>query len=292
MSAFPVTSVTLIAKIKDLGPERDSAEWVRFWDSYSLAIRNFAALKGGEENADDIVMAVLGKLVDVLRDGRYVPEKGRFHSYLATMIVNEVRMAHRRESVRGGGMKVSLDAQRFDDGESTFADTIAAPEISHDEMDADWRKAVLQSAVEHVLTRTALSERDRAVYRAYVQQELPIAEVAEKFGLSRNSVSQIKTRIERRIIAFGRELVEREDGLNAADGRRSQYGEAKRHGQEDKKDARSFARKSRARFVAGTEVAEEPQSRMRGHDLAARRHCPEVGREGGCHPQRQGGFHF
>lgn len=217
MSAFPVTSVTLIAKIKDLGPERDSAEWVRFWDSYSLAIRNFAALKGGEENADDIVMAVLGKLVDVLRDGRYVPEKGRFHSYLATMIVNEVRMAHRRESVRGGGMKVSLDAQRFDDGESTFADTIAAPEISHDEMDADWRKAVLQSAVEHVLTRTALSERDRAVYRAYVQQELPIAEVAEKFGLSRNSVSQIKTRIERRIIAFGRELVEREGGRNVAD---------------------------------------------------------------------------
>ena len=45
MSAFPVTSVTLIAKIRNLGPENDSAEWVRFWDSYSLAIRNFAAIK-------------------------------------------------------------------------------------------------------------------------------------------------------------------------------------------------------------------------------------------------------
>ena len=88
MSAFPVTSVTLIAKIRNLGPENDSAEWVRFWDSYSLAIRNFAAIKGGEENADDIVMSVLGKLVEVLRDGHYVPEKGKFHSYLATMIVS------------------------------------------------------------------------------------------------------------------------------------------------------------------------------------------------------------
>ena len=69
MSAFPVTSVTLIQKIKSLSPGEDSAEWVRFWDAYSGAIRTFAARKGGEENADDIVMTVLGKLVDVLRQG-------------------------------------------------------------------------------------------------------------------------------------------------------------------------------------------------------------------------------
>ena len=92
MSAFPVTSVTLIQKIKTLAPGEDSAAWVRFWDSYSLAIRQFAALKGGEANADDIVMTVLGKLVEVLRTGQYTPEKGAFHSYLATMIVNEVHM--------------------------------------------------------------------------------------------------------------------------------------------------------------------------------------------------------
>ena len=68
MSGFPVTSVTLIAKIKELSPGEDSAAWVRFWDTYSLAICQFAAMKGGEDNADDIVMVVLGKLVDVLRE--------------------------------------------------------------------------------------------------------------------------------------------------------------------------------------------------------------------------------
>lgn len=210
MSSFPVTSATLIAKIRNLGPGKDSAEWVRFWDAYSIAIRNFAVLKGGEENADDIVMTVLGKLVDVLREGRYVSEKGKFHSYLATMIVNEVRMAHRRESARGGGRKVSLDAKGPDDSDNPIAVTLAAPETSPEEIDADWRNAVLQSAVEHVLTKTALSTRDREIYRAYAQQGMPIGEVAEKFGVSRNSVSQIKTRIERRIVAFGRELAERE----------------------------------------------------------------------------------
>ena len=55
MSSFPVTSVTLIAKIKNLSPGEDSAAWVRFWDTYQGAIRQFAALKGGEANADDIV---------------------------------------------------------------------------------------------------------------------------------------------------------------------------------------------------------------------------------------------
>ena len=106
MSAFPVTSVTLIAKIKNLAPGVDSAAWVRFWDTYQGAIRAFAALKGGEQNADDIVMTVLGKLVEVLRSGQYAPEKGSFHSYLATMIVNEVHMAHRRTSF-GRGTRAS-----------------------------------------------------------------------------------------------------------------------------------------------------------------------------------------
>ena len=160
-ASFPLTSVTLIAKIKQLSPGEDSSAWVRFWNSYSLAIRQFAAMKGGEANADDIVMTVLGKLVDVLRTGQYSPEKGRFHSYLATMIVNEVHMAHRKEMARAGDRKVSLDAGGEDESSSALMDTLAAPEDSPESIDADWRQAVLKSAVEHVLTKTALSDRDR-----------------------------------------------------------------------------------------------------------------------------------
>ena len=210
MSTFPVTSVTLIQKIKTLAPGEDGAAWVRFWDTYSLAIRRFAALKGGEANADDIVMTVLGKLVNVLRDGQYTPEKGAFHSYLATMIVNEVHMQHRKDLVRKADQHLSIDAPvggNEDGGDRTLADTLQTTVTPADMYEDDWRQAVLASAVEHVLTKTALSDRDRAVYRAYVQEGRPIGEVAAEFRLSRNSVSQIKTRIERRIVAVGRELV-------------------------------------------------------------------------------------
>jgi len=208
-AVFPPTSVTMIAKIKDLGPGADSDQWVRFWNMYSLAIRQFAAFKGGEENADDIVMQVLGKLVEVLRTGQYTPDKGRFHSYLATMIVNEVRMTHRRNQARADDRKVSMDAtSTSEDGGDTdaLADTLAAPEDSQEQIDADWRKAILKSATEHVLTKTALSERDRAVYRAYALEERDIGDVAKEFGISRNYVSQIKIRIDKRIVAFGKEL--------------------------------------------------------------------------------------
>ena len=210
MSSFPATSVTLIQKIKTLAPGEDGAAWVRFWDAYSLAIRRFAALKGGEANADDIVMTVLGKLVSVLREGQYTPERGAFHSYLATMIVNEVHMQHRKDLVRKTDQHLSIDAPIGGDGDGgdmTLADTLQTTVTPADMYEDDWRQAVLASAVEHVLTKTALSDRDRAVYRAYVQEGRPIGEVAAEFRLSRNSVSQIKTRIERRIVAVGRELV-------------------------------------------------------------------------------------
>jgi len=215
-ASFPVTSVTLIAKIKNLAPGEDSAAWVRFWDTYQGAIRQFAAFKGGEENADDIVMQVLAKLVDVLRSGQYSPEKGKFHSYLATMIVNEVYMAHRKNLARAGDRKVSLD-ETGGSGEtegSSLAETLVAPGLpTAESIDDDWRKAILQSAVTHVLNHTALSDRDRNIYREYVQEGVEIGEVAKKYGISRNYVSQIKVRIEKRIVAVGREMIEGEKNI-------------------------------------------------------------------------------
>ena len=196
MSTFPPTSVSLIAKIKELPPGEDGAAWARFWELYAPAMRAFAAFKGGADNADDIVMSVFGKLVDVLRSGKFDPAKGSFHSYLAAMIYNEVHMQHRKDQVRMADAHVPLD--------ETLAESLAAP--SSEEVDADWRRAILQAATEHVLTKTALSDRDRAVYAFYVQEGHSIEETAAKFRQTRNNVSQIKSRIEKRIAAIGREM--------------------------------------------------------------------------------------
>ncbi len=196
MSTFPETSFTLLAKIKDLPPGEDGAAWARFWELYAPAMRAFAVFKGGAAAADDIVMSVFGKLVDVLRSGQFDPKKGSFHSYLATMLYNEVHMQHRKDEVRKADAHVPLD--------ETLVENLAAPDAGT--VDADWKRAILQAATEHVLTKTALSERDRAVYAFYVQEGHSIEETAARFRLTRNNVSQIKTRIEKRITAIGREM--------------------------------------------------------------------------------------
>lgn len=198
-NAFPVTSITLIQKFQTMPPGGDEAHWVRFWDLYAPAMRQFAVWKGGEKNADDIVMKVLEKLVDVLRQGKYDPASGRFHSYLATMISNEVHMQHRKDEVRRQDDHVTIDSGLSETLLDNGADAA-------EQLDADWQRAVLAAAVEHVLTKSALSDRDRKVYRAYVQENKPIEEVASEFGITRNLVSQIKVRIERRIAVIGREL--------------------------------------------------------------------------------------
>ena len=203
MRTFPPTSVSLIAKIKDLPPGEDGAAWARFWELYAPAMRAFAVFKGGASNADDIVMSVFGKLVEVLRGGQFDPSKGSFHSYLAAMIYNEVHMQHRKDEVRKSDAHVPLD--------ETLVENLAAR--STGDVEADWQRAVLQAATEHVLTKTALSERDRDVYRFYVQERHAIEEVAEKFHITRNSVSQIKTRIEKRIATIGREMAAAADRI-------------------------------------------------------------------------------
>ena len=55
-------------------------------------------------------------------------------------------------------------------------------------------------------TKTALSAQSKAVYRAYVIDERPIGEVAAEFNIPRNSVSQIKTRVERLVSAIENEF--------------------------------------------------------------------------------------
>ena len=109
MSTFPETSFTLLEKIGRLPPGQDEAAWQRLWELYTPALRQFVVWKGGERHADDIVQSVLAKLVDVLRSGQYRAERGRFHSYLATMAINEIGMQHRKDVARQQDRHVPID---------------------------------------------------------------------------------------------------------------------------------------------------------------------------------------
>ena len=198
MANFPDTPVSLLVRLaSDRTGIRDEAGWTRLFELYAPAIKAFAEERGGEGESEDVVQEIFMRLAEVLREGRVKVggDAGKFRRYLATLVRNELVSRWRRRTARGEDVRVSFDDPGA--GIEVSVDSDAATIV-----DVKWRLARRKAAEEWVLTKTALSAQSKAVYRAYVLDERPIGEVAAEFGIPRNSVSQIKTRVERLIAAI------------------------------------------------------------------------------------------
>ena len=195
MSAFPDTPKTLLSRMAAQVTGESEASWVRFFDLYQPVIRKFAEYVGAKGEAEDVVQDVFVKLVEVFRKGAYKPDRGRFRAYLATLIRREVVNRWHKAQVRAADRQISLD-------NDDFPVEVAVPSETAAIIDAKWLQARRSAAIEHVLTKTALAQQSKDIYRAYVLEERPIGEVAKSFGVPNNSVSQIKTRVERMITDY------------------------------------------------------------------------------------------
>lgn len=204
MANFPDTPVSLLVHIAS---ERtgmcDEAAWTRLFELYAPAIRAFAEEHGGAGEEEDVVQEIFLRLVGILRDGKVKVggDAGKFRRYLTTLIRNELVSRWRRRQARGGDQVVSLDDPAAGMELGVGPETAAL-------IDAKWRVARRKAAVGWALTKTALSAQSKMVYRAYVIEGRPIGEVASTFGISRNSVSQIKTRVERMVAAIEAEFAD------------------------------------------------------------------------------------
>ncbi len=193
MSSFPTTSTTLLAKLAERESGIDQAEWNRFFSLYYPVMVEFARARGAGDDSEDVVQEVLADLVKVFQTGRYARGKGRFKSYLATMLRNELISRFRRMQAKS----------RVDGRARTPAAPLPAPPAapSADDMPA-WNLARHRAAVEHVLTRTAISEQSRQIYRELLTTGDSCAKVARRMNLPAATVRQVKSRVSRMIAAF------------------------------------------------------------------------------------------
>ena len=201
-SIFPDTPVTLLARIavEATGHATDEASWTRLFGLYAPAIRAFAEHMGTPSaDSEDVVQEIFAKLVDALRAGGYSTEAGRFRCYLATMIRHTLISRWRKAQVRV--TCVPIECVSEDELPALSSETEA-------QLDAKWRLARHEAAIEHALTKTALSQQSREIYRAYVLEGQPIGEVATRFDVPRNTVAQVKTRVNRMIAAIEAEYDE------------------------------------------------------------------------------------
>ncbi len=202
MATFPDTPATLLARIavQATGQQTDEAAWIRLFNLYAPAIRKFAEFQGTPAaDSEDVVQEIFLRLVAVLSKGRYSADAGRFRCYLATLVRNELVSRWRKARARVASVPI--------DGIPDELLPSLPPEAAA-LLDAKWRLARHEAAVEHALTKTALSARSREIYRAYVLEERPIDEVSARFGVPRNTVAQVKTRVNRMVASLEAEYGE------------------------------------------------------------------------------------
>ena len=199
MSLFPLTSLTLLQKLAVEKTGGNEADWVRFFNLYTPAIRRFVEWNDHVHDPDDVVQEVYLKLVEIIRSGKYDPDKARFRTFLALLIRRQLITLYRQDQARHVADRCSID---------DWAEELAVPAEQQDQVDLSWAKAKHEAAVEHVLTKVAMKQQSRDIYRAYVVENRPIEEVSATLGVSPEIIYKVKNRVNKMIEAVELEYAE------------------------------------------------------------------------------------
>ena len=232
MAEIPTTSTTLL---RDLAQDSQHARWGEFVARYRPMMEAFMRERFPTLEADDVIQETLIELIRVFPIYHYSPkEKGHFHNYLTgilrhralRMMGEEQRRAKLAEEMRrvrdnapyqNGivGRAACPQAAAAGNGNAPYWDggtgRAACPQAAETD-DEEWRHSLLEIALQQLLADESIHERTRLVFaRVAVNGEKP-DEVAAAFGITRNAVDQMKSRMMARL----KELVaalEKADGV-------------------------------------------------------------------------------
>lgn len=183
MLAQTTTHATLLARLRGGG---DHAAWREFCGRYDELIRGFARRQGvvGAE-ADDVVQDVMLALTKAMPGFAYDPSRGKFRSYLKTVVLRAIWARSRQKSGAVPLGEVSASAAPGDEASAEGP------------WEAEWRQYHLRRAMGPV--RAEFGATDLAAFEAYAQQGREASEVARELGISVERVYQAKSRVLRRL---------------------------------------------------------------------------------------------
>ena len=139
------------------------------------------------------------KLVEIIRAGKYDSDKARFRTFLALLIRRQLITLYRQDQARHVADRCSIDE---------LTEEPSVPSEQQTQVDLSWAKAKHEAAVEHVLTKVAMKQQSREIYRAYVLENRPIDEVSATFGVTPDIIYKVKNRVNKMIEAVEMEYAE------------------------------------------------------------------------------------
>lgn len=197
MSQTPDTSITLL---KDLASGTANARWTEFFHRYEQPMRTYLRARYPSVDEDDVLQETLLALTKALPDYHYTPdEKGHFRNYLMRIVRNKAVDAVRK-SVAHAKAREALESG-LQDGQSR-EDPAESEELNA------WRESAAEAAIEQLMANPAISATTREVFRHAVLMHEPAASVAQAFGMTRDNVDQIKSRMIGRLTKLVRAMTE------------------------------------------------------------------------------------
>ena len=184
MLSQTATHATLLARVSS---GEDPAAWAEFCARYGHLIRAFCRRRGLQEaDTDDVQQEVLLNLSRSMPGFRYDPSKGKFRSYLKTVVLHAI---FRRAGQNHGEQALEVVEER------TRAASADAEVDAH--WEAEWRQYHLRAAL--AALAEDCSERDLTAFERYAVRGEDPALVASALGLSMDQIYQIKSRLLRRL---------------------------------------------------------------------------------------------
>ena len=192
--SYPETSATLLRTLREARSGVDDVAWARFVDMYGPVVHHLVRLLSpgiSDADTDEAVQDVFVKLVNILRSGAYDSAKGKFRTYLSTLVRRLLIDRYREAAARRQDRQMEIEV----------AEEIAVEDDPGAWMDAKWRIACRMAAERRVMEESALAEQSREVWRLLSVDGLSVKEAARRLGIPSNTVSKTKRRIETRIAA-------------------------------------------------------------------------------------------
>jgi RNA polymerase sigma-70 factor (ECF subfamily) len=186
------TQSILLARLAD---SQDPTAWAEFMDRYADLIRRFCQLRGlSDADTEDTLQDVLLSLTKAMPGFRYDPAKGKFRSYLKTVVINAI------------SRKLSQNPHHT--LLSAVGSTGAPAESEETHWEAEWRQYHLRRALKTI--EAEFSHADRQAFERNALRGEPAQQVADSLKMSVDSVYQAKSRISRRLSTIIKQQVEEE----------------------------------------------------------------------------------
>lgn len=193
MLSGSATQSILLARLAD---SQDPAAWAEFMERYADLIRRFCHLRGlGDADTEDTLQDVLLSLTKAMPGFRYDPTKGKFRSYLKTVVVNAIS-------------RKLIQNPRHTLLSAVGSTGAPADESEESQWEAEWRQYHLRLALKTI--EAEFSHADRQAFERNALRGEPAQQVADSLKISVDSVYQAKSRISRRLSTVIKQQVEEE----------------------------------------------------------------------------------